>query len=64
MDAAEHVFQYLRDTVKHSITYTRHGGARNANELWRWVDADWAGDTDTRRSHTGYIIMMNGGLIS
>ena len=28
------------------------------------VDADWAGDTDTRRSHTGYILMMNGGPIS
>ena len=62
MDAAEHVLQYLRDTVEESITYTR--GARNANELWGWVDADWAGDTDTRRSHTGYIIMMNGGPIS
>jgi len=28
------------------------------------VDADWAGDTDTRRSHTGYILMMNGGPVS
>jgi len=25
------------------------------------VDANWAGDTDTRRSHTGYILMMSGG---
>jgi len=28
------------------------------------VYADWAGDTDTRRSHTVYILMMNGGPIS
>ena len=28
------------------------------------MDADWAGDTDTRRSHTGYILMMNVGPIS
>jgi len=62
MEAAEHVLQYLRDTWNESIIYTR--GSRNPNELWGWVDADWAGDTDTRRSHTGYILMMNGGPIS
>jgi len=28
------------------------------------VDADCAGDTDTRRSYTSYILMMNGGPIS
>ena len=36
----------------------------NPNVLWGWVDADWAGDTDTRRPHTGYILMMNSGPIS
>jgi len=33
-------------------------------ELWGRVDADWAGDIDTRRPHTGYILLMNGGPIS
>ena len=28
------------------------------------MDADFAADLDTRRSHTGYVIMMNGGPIS
>jgi hypothetical protein len=28
------------------------------------VDADFAADLDTRRPHTGYVIMMNGGPIS
>jgi len=32
MEAAEHVLQYLRDTLNESITYTR--GSRNPNELW------------------------------
>ena len=62
MEAAEHVLQYLHDTWNESITYTR--GSRNPNELWDWVDADWAGDTDSRRSHIGYILMMNDGPIS
>jgi hypothetical protein len=28
------------------------------------VDADWAGDVETRRSHTGFVLMMNRGPIS
>jgi len=61
MEAGEHVLPYLRATWKEIIAYTR--GSRRVNELWGWVDADWAGDTDTRRSRTGYILMMNGGPI-
>ena len=62
MEAAEHVLRYLWATWNEPITYTR--GSRRVNELWGWVDADWAGDIDTRRSHTGYNLMMNGGPIS
>jgi len=62
VEAAEHVLRYFRDTWNESITYTR--GSRKPNELRGWVDADWAGDTDTRCSHTSYILMMNGGPIS
>ena len=31
---------------------------------WGWVDSDWAADLDSRRSHTGYILMMSGGAVS
>jgi hypothetical protein len=31
---------------------------------WEWMDSDWAGHSDTRRSNAAYIIMMNGGPIS
>jgi len=62
MDAADHVLHYLRDTCDETITYTR--GNRRKNELWGWVDADCAGDTDTRRSYTGYILMTNDRPIS
>jgi len=56
MDSAEDFLRYLRDTGNESITYTR--GTRTPNELWRCLDADWAGHTDTCRSYTGYILMM------
>jgi len=52
MDAAEHVLCYLRARRARrdeTITYTR--GSSRVHKLWGWIDADWAGDTDTRRSH-------------
>jgi len=59
-DNAEHVLWYFRGTWNQTIRYSHE----NLNVLWGWVDADWAGNTDTRRSHTEYILMMNGGPIS
>ena len=53
MEGAEHVLRYLRETWDKTIRYTR--SLERPNEVWGWVDADWAADTDTRRSHTGYI---------
>ena len=34
------------------------------NQLWGYVDADWAGNVDDRRSTSGYVLMLNGAAIS
>ena len=62
MATADHVLRYLRDTHDKGILFSR--GSTHDNLLWGWVDDDWAGDTDTRRSHTGFVLMFNGGPIS
>ena len=54
---------YLRGTWNQTIRYSRDSH-EHPNVLWGWVDADWGGDTDTHRSYTGCILMMNGGPIS
>jgi hypothetical protein len=68
LDAAEYCLKYLAGTVDLCIHYgrTKDGKieGRELNRLWGWVDADLAADLDTRGSHTGYVIMMNGGPIS
>ena len=64
MLAAEHVLRYLRGTYNKYILYSRDVPRTLRNVLWGAVDSDWAGDTDTRRSHTGYVLMLNGGAIS
>ena len=62
MDAALHVLRYLRGTYDQAILY-QHVDTL-ADTLWGWVDSDWAADVGSRRSHTGYIIMLNGGAVS
>ena len=51
--------RYLAGTTDYSLTFT--GGNLN---LTGYCDADYAGDTDTRRSTTGYVFMLNGGAIT
>ena len=63
MLAAKHVLSYLHDIWNQMIRYSRDSH-ESPNVLWGWMDANWAGDTDTQRSHTGYTLMMNGGHIS
>ena len=37
---------------------------RGPHQLWGFVDADFASDEETRRSHTGYCLFLNGGPVS
>ncbi len=62
MLTVQHTLRYLRGTYELGIWY--HRDTFHPDQLWGWVDADWAGDIETRRSHTGYILMINGGPIS
>ena len=60
MEAAEHVLKYLSVTYTDGIYYSKDKDSQRLNNLWGWVDADSAADLDTRRCHTGYVLMMNG----
>jgi len=57
MRAAKGVLRYLRGTSRLGVIY----GGNEA--LQGYVDADWAGDIDGRRSTTAFIFTLNGGPI-
>jgi hypothetical protein len=59
MHAAKRILRYLQGTSTLGITY-RPPPLR----LHGYSDADWAGDMDTRRSTTGYVVMLNNGAIA
>jgi hypothetical protein len=61
--ALKHVLHYLHGTRDKGITYhanDEHG----INTLYGYVDADYAGDLEKRRSRSAYVMMLNSGCIS
>eukprot|EP00961_Rhodomonas_salina_P023879 320966-Rhodomonas_salina.1 len=61
--AAKHILRYLKGTKSKKLTYTRQSSDM-ANRLYCYADSDHAGDQDTRRSVTGYVVMLNGAAVS
>jgi hypothetical protein len=69
--ACKRILRYLRNSSNLGLEYYGFTGSSNDRmditvpiHLHGYTDADWAGDMDTRKSTTGYAIMMNGCLIS
>jgi hypothetical protein len=62
MTHARRVLRYLKGTASLGVTYTQD--LPNPNGLLAWADADWCACTDTRRSYSGYCLMLNGGAVS
>lgn len=60
--AAKGVLRYLAGTLNLGITFG--GSADTSLELQGYCDADYAGDTDTRKSTTGYVFLLNSGAVS
>lgn len=61
--ALKHVLHYLHGTRDKGITYHKND-EHGINKLYGFVDADYAGEIEKRRSRTGYVMMMNSGCIS
>ncbi|KAH9681570.1 Integrase catalytic domain-containing protein [Citrus sinensis] len=61
-DAVKWIMRYLRGTPYHGLMYGR--SKQNDNSIVGYVDSDFAGDLDGRKSISGYLFMVNGRLIS
>ena len=58
--AALHILRYLSNTVNQGIVFPN---VTEGELLTVYSDADWAGDVDTSRSTTGYIVYLWGAPI-
>ena len=67
LQAAKHLLRYLKGTKDFGLKYSQPKDSSpqdQSNLLWGFVDSDWAGCPDTRRSTSGYVLMLNGAAIS
>ncbi len=67
--AAKRVFRYLKETISDGIIYhppllSTLSDGFPLNILWGYVDSDWAGCPDTRRSTSGFALMLNEAAVS
>lgn len=63
-EALQDVLAYLRANPHAHIQYTCNIAHHLRDKLVCYVDSDWAGDVDDRRSTSGWIIFLNGGPIA
>ena len=64
LEQAERTLAYLNGTQTMGITYSRPKFSNKVNLLEAWVDSDYAADPDTRRSVSGYVIVLNNGPVA
>jgi hypothetical protein len=57
------MLHYLKETKEFGLTF-RRDKSEKAITVTGYVDSDWAGCTDTRRSTTGYIFLVSGAPVS
>jgi phosphoribosyl-AMP cyclohydrolase len=57
------VFRYLHDTASYGLCYQGRPRLDRVFDIHGFVDADWAGDLDRRRSTSVYVFNLLGGAI-
>eukprot|EP00253_Pinus_taeda_P005882 PITA_05882 len=62
--AVKRVFRYLCGTSDYGLCYQGRPGLDRVLDIRGFVDADWAGDLDQRRSTSGYVFNLFGGAVS
>ena len=59
-EVVKHILRYLRGSKDARLTF----GSNNSTEVEGYTNSDYAGNTDNRKSTSGYIFTYGGGAIS
>jgi hypothetical protein len=61
LEVAKRVVRYVKGTANYGLVYRKVH--TNADRLYGFADADWAGNTETRRSLSANVFFCNGGAV-
>jgi hypothetical protein len=67
MTAARRVLRYLKSCTEYGLVYDnggKHHSMQDQLTITAYSDSDWGGDSVNNRSTTGFVVMLNGNLIS
>jgi len=62
--AMKRVSRYLHGTSDYGLCYQGRPGLDRILDIRGFVDVDWAGDLDQRRSTSGYVFNLFGGAVN
>jgi ribonuclease HI len=60
--AGKRILRYLQGTRNLGLSFKK--SSANEFQIEAYSDADWAGDQEDRKSTTGYVIRLNGSVVS
>lgn len=60
LQAAKRILRYLKGTFDYGIMYKKG----SSEELMAYTDSDYAGDTEDRKSTSGYVFLLSSGAVS
>ena len=58
------VFRFLHGTSDYRLCYQRRPRLERVLDIHGFIDGDWAGSMDQRRSTGGYVLNLFGGVVS
>ena len=58
--AVKRIMRYLRGTQNYGLLYSKDG----SKDILGYLDADWAGDVNDRKSTSGYLFHISGAAVS
>ena len=62
--ASKMMLRYLAGTLDDGIKFSKDPSFNGSFKIEAYVDSDWGGDPDTRRSTCGYIVHVSGSPVS